>query len=238
MDALNTALTEAKTVFENPNATQEEVDAAGDKLLEALNRIRPMADKEKLLNLIARVESMETSGYTDASVKTLEEKLAESKTVAEDDNAFEEDVELAYNNLLQAVAHLEVKVHTAELEYVIAKAEDILAKKDKYIAATLEGLSEETKKAKEVLEKADATQEEVNQAAADLAWKVGNARLKAEKQALLDMLEEAEKMDVALYTEESARTFTGALLKARQAAEDEYATQAEVDAAISELMML
>ena len=42
-------------------------------------------------------------------------------------------------------------------------------------------------------------------------------------------------MDVALYTEESARTFTGALLKARQAAEDEYATQAEVDAAISEL---
>lgn len=92
---------------------------------------------------------------------------------------------------------------------MIAKAEDILAKKDKYIAATLEGLSEETKKAKEVLEKADATQEEVNQAAADLAWKVGNARLKAEKQALLDMLEEAEKMDVALYTEESARTFTG-----------------------------
>lgn len=235
MDALNTALTEAKTVFENPNATQEEVDAAGDKLLEALNRIRPMADKEKLLNLIARVESMETSGYTDASVKTLEEKLAEAKTVAEDDNAFEEDVELAYNNLLQAVAHLEVKVHTAELEYVIAKAEDILAKKDKYIAATLEGLSEETKKAKEVLEKADATQEEVNQAAADLAWKVGNARLKAEKQALLDMLEEAEKMDVALYTEESARAFTGALLKARQAAEDEYATQAEVDAAVSEL---
>ena len=55
MDALNTALTEAKTVFENPNATQEEVDAAGDKLLEALNRIRPIADNEKLLNLIARV---------------------------------------------------------------------------------------------------------------------------------------------------------------------------------------
>lgn len=235
VEALEQALALAVAVRDDVNATQAQVTEATNALTKAMNELLPIADKSKLEELIKQAEALNKDNYTSATVKNFEEMLKAAKAIAGDQNAFEEDVDLAYKNLLQAMAGLELKVNTAELKNMIASAEKILAEKDRYIPGTLEGLEESLEAAKNVLKNENATQEQVNQAASDLSWKVGNARIKANKKALQGSIKKASKVDISLYTEETARVFSGALARASQVEEDEYATQEEVDSANANL---
>ncbi len=63
------------------------------------------------------------------------------------------------------------------LEAMIAKADEILASDNRYVTATIEGLTEELQQAKAVNEQEDALQNEINEAVRSLTIKVAEARL-------------------------------------------------------------
>lgn len=69
--------------------------------------------------------------------------------------------------------------------------------------------------AENILEKQDATKEEVDQACANLRNAVFGLRLIPSKEKLEELIQSAEQIDVKLYTEESAENFMSALAKQR-----------------------
>ena len=92
----------------------------------------------------------------------------------------EDEIAKAYEELLQAIIGLERKANKAALQAVIARAEAVLASSDCYTASTLDGLEELLADAKEVYQKEDAVQQEVNEAVKSLTLKVAEARLKGD----------------------------------------------------------
>ncbi len=83
--------------------------------------------------------------------------------------------------------------------------------------------------AENILEKQDATKEEVDQACANLRNAVFGLRLIPSKEKLEELIQSAEQIDVKLYTEESAENFMSALAKAKEVFADEEPTKAEVE---------
>ncbi|EEG31596.1 F5/8 type C domain protein [[Clostridium] methylpentosum DSM 5476] len=99
----------ANVVLENPNVTQEEVDAATDALIEAMLNLRLKADKSLLNSVIAAAEALDLSGYTKASVEAFEAALNEAKATAADESLSVDEqnqVTEAVNRLSNAVNNL------------------------------------------------------------------------------------------------------------------------------------
>ena len=70
-----------------------------------------------------------------------------------------------------------MKGNKAALKAMLAKANEVLADAEAYVAATIEGLAEVTAEAQAVYDDPDAVQSEVNAAVKTLTLKVAEARL-------------------------------------------------------------
>ena len=124
--AFEKALTEAKNVLDNPNATQAEVNTAWDNLLEGIWGLGLTQGNKDVLNLvIQRAEAMmdEADKYVEANWKTLVDALDAAKKVAEDGDAMQEDVDKAAGDLLNAILAQRFKADKSILEDLIGKAE-------------------------------------------------------------------------------------------------------------------
>lgn len=98
------ALTNAKTVMENKDAMQDEVDSAWRELLLATSNLQRIPDKSALEQLIKDAGNYRAADYTAQSYAVLENALASAKTVMDNANANQEDVDQAVKALENAVA--------------------------------------------------------------------------------------------------------------------------------------
>ena len=118
----------AKTALNNPNATQDELTAVWDTLLEGIWGLGlSQADKANLGLLIEKAETMiaQEDKYVAANWQKLVNALATAKTVMADGDAMEEDVSAAAAELLDAI-HLQLyKADKTVLESLIEKAEGL-----------------------------------------------------------------------------------------------------------------
>lgn len=108
--ALEEALEEGKAVLENPDATQEEVDAAAKKLQDVIDALKKTetpesnaVDTSALEEAIAKAEGLDSSDYTSASWEVLKKALEEGKAVLENAEATQEEVDAAVKNLNDAI---------------------------------------------------------------------------------------------------------------------------------------
>ena len=83
-DAFTAALENAKKVYDDPSATQEEVDAAADALNAAITALRKIANKDHLKELMETAQSIDASDYTAASYQNLANVMAEAQKVLDD----------------------------------------------------------------------------------------------------------------------------------------------------------
>src|SRR5699024_3625181 len=143
------------------SVTQSEIDSAWQNLIKAMQygEFKP-GDKTDLEKVIALAEEM--SGRLD---KYLEEGKAELLAALErpsdvyaDGNAFQEDVESAWQNLIDAMADLRLKPDKDLLEDLIAQAEGL--NEADYEAQSFAVMRTALVAAKDVFDKEDATQEE------------------------------------------------------------------------------
>ena len=119
---------QAKTALDNPDATQEELTAAWDTLLEGIWGLGLyQADKANLGLLIDKAEAMlaQADKYVAANWQQLVDALAATKAVMVDGDAMAAEVSAAAQDLLDAI-HLQLyKADKAVLESLIAKAEGL-----------------------------------------------------------------------------------------------------------------
>ena len=109
---LNDKLAAAKTVYNNPDATQAEIDEAATALENAYSALeeKVTTDKTALSNAIEKCEAIDESKYTETSLGILNDKLAAAKTVYNNPDATQAEIDEAATALENAYSALEEKV--------------------------------------------------------------------------------------------------------------------------------
>ena len=178
-------------------------------------------NKTLLEKTVAYADTLSTDGVTDTAKKAFEDALANAKTVLADADATQDEVNAAWNQLLEGIWGLGlVQGDKDELNKLIAKAEDMMANADKYVETTWQQLVDALAAAKDVAADGDAMDEDIKPVAQALLDAILAQRFKANKDILEDLIGKAEGIDLTGYTAESVATFRTALAAAQDVMAD------------------
>ena len=108
-EGLRTALAGAKTVYDNPKATQEEVDSAYTSLQQAIFALRLIPNKDALEDLLKETEKLDYSLYTAESAEAVQKAYDKALAVFNDENADQAAVDKAAKELKVAKDNLKLK---------------------------------------------------------------------------------------------------------------------------------
>ncbi len=177
IDKVKEALDAALLVKEDSSATQEEVNQATTNLITAVTSMKEKITR--LDKLIAIVEKLleEEEKYTPSSIENLKNALEEAKKVAQDDNAEDQMINEAYDNLMKAVTELQFKADKSELKAALEKAYEIQNNKANYVESTIANLDATIYEAVQVYQDENAVQAEVNEILKSLIEELMKARL-------------------------------------------------------------
>ena len=186
----------------------------------------------------------DTTGVVESVVKRFEDAKTNAQTIldavnAGDASVTQEMVDNAWRELIHVMQYLSFKQgDKTDLEKVIALAADIEGRLTSYVEEGQKEFTDALTAARKVYDSKDAMQTEVDQAWKDLLRAMANLRLKADKDALEELVSGVEEMDLSMYTEESVQVFRSALANAQQILADATLSeddQSTVDAAEEKL---
>ena len=168
--ALFEAVVMARALSQSPLATAEEVEqsvAALTDALDGLPELPAQVDKSKLQAAITEAEKLQEEDYTATSWSAFQTALAAAKTVAEDDEASQTQVDNALTALDNAVKALEkapapVVVDKSELQAAITEAEKL--QEEDYTAASWSAFQTALAAARQMLDSDTASQTQVDDA--------------------------------------------------------------------------
>ena len=231
----NAALEEAKFVLANQEATEAEVDAITDRLLNAIWMLEfKGGDKETLKANIELAEKLNEKEYTKESWEKLQVELNIAKEVYEDENSLAADIEEATNNLQDAInALIKKDVNKRLLQQLVTMIGGLDS--NEYIYTTWENVDNNLELANNVLINEEATQEEVDIAYNNLLRAYLELRLKPSKDKLEDLINKAESLNKENYTESTWKEVENALEKAKAVITNENASEEEITQAENEL---
>lgn len=243
--AFQTALQAAKEVVGKIDVTLNELNLAMSNLQaahDALTTPEGTVDKEKLKALVALYDDIFKAGqgsYTDESWKAFSDELANAEALLEKSDATQAEIDEAYSKLETAYTNLTSTKNTEKLDELIAECSKL--DKGDYTDESWNALQEALKAAKEIADKPNATQAEIDKAEQDLrdaynALKVPEGTIdKGKLKALIAVCDEILNKGQGSYTAESWNAFTLALEEAKAILAKEDATQPEVDEARNKL---
>ena len=194
VEIFENAMANAKAVLDNPDATVEEIYDAWNDLLEGIASLGlKQGDKAMLEQLINRADVMmsEADKFADTNWQQLVDALAEAKTVYDDGDAMQEDVDAAAEALLNAILAQRYEADKSILEDLINQANEIDT--SLYTAESVQAFTAALKSANAILadesldEAAKAEDAQANQAVIDEAV--------VDLQSALDNLVEASADD-------------------------------------------
>ena len=199
----------------------------------------PKTNKSLLQKTVDYAETLSTEGVVDSAVEIFEKALSEAKTVLANEYASQEEINTAWDNLLEGIWSLGlVQGDKAMLEQLIARGDSMMENADKYVSDNWQQLVDALANAKTVYDDGDALQGDVDAAADALLNAIFAQRYKADKSILEDLINQANEIDTSLYTAESVQAFTAALKSANAILADESLSedeQATVDEAVATL---
>lgn len=203
VEALRTALNEAKAVYNNTEAAQTEINRASTNLMTAVNNLLVARADSRLDILIRKAEELllKEDQYTDDSVQALRDALEAAKKVAGREDASEEEISSAYNTLAEAMASLVRVANKAELQNALEKAGEILKNAGKYVESSLEGLQEAKDAAQAVYEEDSASQGDMETALNALINEILEVRILGDVNAD-EQVDSADAREVLRYSAE------------------------------------
>ena len=236
-DAFTDALADAKEIFENPDATQQQVNDATEALKAAQSDLIQKADKTELEEAIQNAEKIDTDDFTSTGKQEFIDKLEAAKEVLANEDASQADVDKAAEELKAAQDGLVAKADKTELEEAIQNAEKIDT--DDFTSTGKQEFIDKLEAAKEVLANEDASQADVDKAAEELKAAQDSLVAKADKTKLDEAIKNAEGLtsqDFDAAGTEAYKEFLFALSDAKNVQADPDATQQQVDDATQRLI--
>ena len=183
--------------------------------------------------------NLDTTGVVQAAVDAFQKAMDEAKAVLDNPNATQEQVNTAWDNLLEGIWALGLKQgDKTMLELLIHKAEGMLPNESKYLPDHWQELLDALAAGQDVMEDGNALQGDVETAVDELLTAILAQRFKADKSILEDLIGAAQGMDLTGYTAESVATFRSALAAAQAVMADESLSEDDqqvVDNAVSAL---
>ncbi|MBM6695138.1 family 43 glycosylhydrolase [Pseudoflavonifractor capillosus] len=166
--------------------------------------------------------NLDTTGVVQAAVDAFQKALTEAKAVLDNPNATQEQVNTAWDNLLEGIWGLGLKQgDKTMLELLIHRAEGMLPNESKYLPDHWQELLDALAAGQDVMEDGNALQGDVETAVDELLTAILAQRFKADKSILEDLIGAAQDMDLTGYTAESVSTFRSALAAAQAVMADE-----------------
>ena len=166
-------------VINDENALQADIEKAYNDIFTAFSRLVEVSEqvnKDRLNNLITKVENLNANEYIDTTWKNLFNALSKAKVISADANATQTEVDEAYENLLRTYLELRLKPSKDKLEDLINKAESLDA--NKYTDKSYKAVEKALKAAKKVFADDKATTEEIAKAEKNLEVAMANLQLK------------------------------------------------------------
>ena len=161
--AFEDAYEAAQKVYDDKDATADEITAATDALEEALLGLVRGSAKDMLRTVINKADSLDLKNYVEAGQAEFEDALAQAKEVLYDDQASQDEVEAAADALNEAMEALRKVADKSALNALIAAIEKLNL--SNYTAASVSNLNDVLNKAKTMA--ADAALSEDDQAKVD-----------------------------------------------------------------------
>ena len=226
------ALAEAEKVSKDAAATQETVDAAYAELLNMIHHLDFTGNTSDLSVLVDAAKGLNEEVYTPETWKPFAEALKAAEAVLADENALQDDIDKAKNALQTAMDALKkIRVDKSALEKLVNRVD---GKYDlsKYTKETADIFKAALDAAKAVLADENATQAQVQAAHDNLRNAEFGLRLIPNKDALEDLINKVENMDLSKYSDDVQKEIRSALDNAKAVMADENATQDDVDGAV------
>jgi hypothetical protein len=236
-------LASAQAVLDDDWALQTAADAASTALQEAVAALVHRGDPKVLETLVLAAGSLDgkLGGFTDASVAALVSALSDAKAVQrESADKSQAELDAAASALQAALSGLianPVAVDKAVLLKVHDAAKDMSNADGGYTAASWSKLQDGIAAARTVLGDDSATQEQVDQAVTTLAAALSGLVPKVDTAVLRSVLGSATAVSNpnARYTAASWATLQDEIGRAKGVLADTSASQAKVDAAVTQL---
>lgn len=241
-EQFNTALELTQAIYDNPNATQDQVDNAWRLLMNVIQALGFVpGDKTELTNLVTEAQNLNLDEYQDGEAKdAFREALKEAQALLEDPDAMELDLDAAYQALDEAMTALKEfpkpsEGDKSELRKVIREAEGYQL--DQYVDEGKDAFTAALEAAKAMESKEGASQAEIDAARFDLLTAMAGLRLRADKSSLNEWLENLKSIDLSQYTEESANVVRLAIARAEALAAQDLSEgdEALIQAIIAEM---
>lgn len=232
MGALETAIRE----YNDENGTTGEKNDALVKLYAALEGIAPKEETDRaaleaaLEN--ARAEAAKTQEYTASSIARLQELIDEAAALLGDKSATQEQIDSRTSSLEAGVRALVRAADKSQLRQKYEEAAPVHEEGNtggKYQSRAWERFAQAFAKAGEVLDNTDASEGQVQSALTALVNAMNDLSASVDKSALLALLGDMSKMNLDYFTPESGEAVRAAVASGQQTADNEDATQSEVD---------
>ena len=234
--ALKEALEEAREVLilATDQGTVDEMTAKLDAAIEAMEEVEVVeADKTALkiaVDLANAVTDNDLEKVLPVVANEFKAARDEANAVYNDVSASQIEVNNAFDRLASAMHMLDFKQgDKTALKAFIDKVSGLDS--TQYTEATWTVFNDALTAANNVYNNANAMQEEVNEAYSNLVKGFLNLRLIPNKDLLEDLINQAEGLNSANYTEASYKVLNEALVNAKAVYENPNATQEEVNSA-------
>lgn len=202
-------------------------------------RVETVIDTSELEALVIKAKKIDKELYTPKSVEVLEAAIQNAESILNKRSISQESVNAAIKQLNDAITNLVERADFEELNALLDSMK-VLKEKD-YTEETWNNLVEAINHAEKVTKNLNATQTEVDEevqvltAVFDELVEIINPGKVVNKNKLLSLIKNAEKLNKADYTETSWSAFEKALNEAKLVLENENATQEEVNTVLGNL---
>ncbi|MDC0700643.1 hypothetical protein POG20_19195, partial [Blautia wexlerae] len=199
--AFDSALKNAKDVEADKTATQDTINNAWSKLLKSIHFLSfEKGDVTRLQTLLANADTLSEEDFTAETWAAFVEAYEAAQTVADDPDALVADVEMAYDDLYDAMMNLEAIADKTSLNSTIEQADAVYENLDQYLDTGKEAFTAALEEAKKVYDAKNATQAKVDEAETALVNAMMALRKIPNKDYLAELLERIDNMDLSGYT--------------------------------------
>ena len=233
---LQKAVADANAIVDKKDATQAEVDEVLANLQAARKALEPVVtDVDKIalkiaVDLANKITEHDLENVVPAVVEEFIAARAEADEVYNDAKASQEQINKAFDRLAKAMHMLDfIKGDKTALKAFIDKVEGLKDSKDQYTQASWDALEEVLAKAVDVYDNPNAMQEEVNNVYKELVTAFLNLRLIPDKTLLEELVNKAEGLNLANYTEATVQAVNKALANAKAILDNPNVTQEQID---------
>lgn len=225
------AIVKAETVYKD--TTENELDSSYDALESALQSAQDSVNKFSLNQAKEDAEVKLNENLQDKHKDILTGLIEQADALLGDVNATESDVNALTTELTTEIDSAKTKADKGQLEAAIVQA-----KKESKENLTQESralLDEAVKNAKLVLEQDDATVEEVKSAHDNLVNVIDGLNYVLSKDDLIEMIDHAKEVNRENLSEKQIQNLDAAIEQAKQVANNENATKADIGLAQEDL---